>query len=137
MKKAKLLGLSTILIAGSFVAAGCNSSSYQIGILLPVEQEALETCQKGFVDGLVASGLSEGKDFKVVIRNAGGKDADLVSYAKDLVSSSSMTFGLGTGAATALKAAAVDVGSINPILFSAVTDPFGSSLVSSLELLSV
>ncbi|MCQ2792821.1 MAG: ABC transporter substrate-binding protein [Bacilli bacterium] len=131
MKKTKLL---TLLSASLMMVtlSGCDNT-YKIGILLPVEHAALQSCTDGFLAGLKEAGLIEGKDFKTVIRNAGGKDSDLVNYAKDLVSSTNMTFGLGTGASQMLKSAAKDKGSINPILFSAVTDPVDATLVESLE----
>ncbi len=131
MNKAKLIPIFAASLMMS-ILTGCDNT-YKIGILLPVEHDALSACQKGFVEGLKQSGLIENKDFKIVLRNAGGKNTDLVSYAKDLISSTNMTFGLGTDAAQMLKSSAIDKGSIKPVLFSAVTDPVASSLVESLD----
>lgn len=133
MKKAKLLGLSASLLLVSLAATGCGETGPKIGVLLPVQHDALQLCADGFEDGLKQAGLVKNKDFQIVSRNASGDDANLITFAKDLVGSCEMTFGLGTGASQALNSAATDKGSTKPILFSAVTDPVSANLVESLE----
>ncbi len=133
MKKTKLISLLALATAAAGLASCGNKAKWQIGILLPVEHNALQSCADGFVEGLKEAGLKEGTDFSVEFRNAAGKDADLQNFAKQLVASKDMTFGLGTGASQALKSASIDKGSLNPVLFSAVTDPVDAGLVESLE----
>lgn len=124
-----------LVLASAFLAAslaGCSSSNkITIGILQPVEHGALAAAREGFKAALAKEGFGEDK-VEFVYRNAGGKDADLVSFAKDLVGRCDMTFGLGTGASQNLRSAALDKGKTNPILFSAVTDPVDAGLVESL-----
>ena len=112
--------------------SGCNSAKNQIGILMPVEHVALQAAADGFVKGLEDSGLTKDKDFTIKLMNAGGKDADIVAYSKTLVAESKMTLGVGTGASKALLSASIDKGSTKPVLFTAVTDPVGEKLVSSI-----
>ena len=132
MKKLNLLSLS--LIAMSMTAlCGCSKGTYSIGVLFPVEHDALKLAAKGFKEALVEAGLEEGKDFSINEKNAGGDEAALQTMAKDLVVSSSMTLGLGTGASKALQSASVDNGKTNPVLFTAVTDPVGAKLVEKDE----
>ena len=132
MKKLNLLSLS--LVALSMTAlGGCNNNVYTIGVLFPVEHDALKLAAKGFEAALADAGLEKGKDFAINEKNAGGDEAALQTMAKDLVVSSSMTLGLGTGASKALQSASVDNGKTNPVLFTAVTDPVGAKLVDSLE----
>ncbi len=132
MKKLNLLTMS--LIAMSMTAlGGCSKGSYSIGVLFPVEHDALKLAAKGFKEALVEAGLEENKDFSINEKNAGGDEAALQTMAKDLVVSSSMTLGLGTGASKALQSASVDNGKTNPVLFTAVTDPVGAKLVESNE----
>lgn len=133
MKKSKLLSLLALATLAPLTLAGCDNAKWKIGILLPVEHNALQSCANGFIEGLKSAGLEEGKDFSIEIKNAAGKDADLQNFAKQLVTSKCMTFGLGTGASQALKSASIDKGSLNPVLFSAVTDPVDAGLVESLE----
>ena len=133
MKKTKFISLLAIATAAAALGSCKEKAKWQIGILLPVEHSALQTCANGFIEGLKESGLKEGTDFSIEIKNAAGKDADLQNFAKQLVTSKNMTFGLGTGASQALKSASIDKGSLNPVLFSAVTDPVDAGLVESLE----
>ena len=131
--KRNLIKTIFLLPVTAALFTGCNSTKNQIGILMPVEHVALQAAADGFVAGLEESGLVKGKDFNIKLMNAGGKDADLVAYAKTLVSRSIMTLGVGTGASKALYSASIDKGSTRPVLFTAVTDPVGEQLVSSIE----
>lgn len=131
--KRNLIKTIFLLPVTAALFTGCNSTKNQIGILMPVEHVALQAAADGFVAGLEESGLVKGKDFNIKLMNAGGKDADLVAYAKTLVSRSIMTLGVGTGASKALYSASIDKGSTKPVLFTAVTDPVGEQLVSSIE----
>ena len=133
MKKNLIKTLFLLPVIAS-ILTGCNKKTKnQIGILMPVEHVALQAAADGFVDGLTSAGLKEGKDFSIKLMNAGGKDADIVAYSKTLVAESVMTLGVGTGASKALLSASIDKGSTKPVLFTAVTDPVGEKLVSSLE----
>ncbi len=127
MKK-KLLALA---IVGALPLAGlltaCDMGP-RIGILQPADHVALDAAREGFKQGLKENGISK---FVVDYRNAKGNSADLTLLAKDLVDSSQLTLGIGTGAAQALKGASENAGNENPILFTAVTDPVVAGLVSS------
>ena len=140
MKTKKLLvtALSALLLAAG--TTGCKqqqgsvtltdkTEGFVIGILQPVEHPALGAAREGFQEGLKEK-LGEGK-FTVNYKNAGGNDADLQLAAKTLVDSSDMTFGLGTGAAQALKNASITKGLTKPVMFSAVTDPVDAGLVEN------
>ena len=131
--KRNLLKTLFVLPVSAVLLGGCAPTDKQIGILMPVEHAALQAAADGFVEGLKASGLAENKDFTIKLMNAGGKDADIVAYSKTLVAESMMTLGVGTGASKALLSASIDKGSTKPVLFTAVTDPVGERLVSSIE----
>ena len=133
MKKLNLLSLSLIALSMTAALGGCSNGVYTIGVLFPVEHDALKLAAKGFEEALSEAGLEKGKDFAINEKNAGGDEAALQTMAKDLVVSSSMTLGLGTGASKALQSASVDNGKTNPLLFTAVTDPVGAKLVESDE----
>ena len=133
MKKIGLLKSMLLLPAAAALLGGCSKKTNQIGILLPVEHPALQAAADGFVAGLKSSGLEEGKDFTIKVMNAGGKSADISTYAKQLVAESMMTLGVATDPAVQLKAASIDKGLTNPVLFTAVTDPVDAKLVEKLE----
>ena len=133
MKKVNLVLTLAALSTMGAVLSGCNSQDViKIGILQPVEHEALSNAKNGFIAALAEKGFDE-KKVQIVYRNAGGKEADINLFAKDLVATCDMTLGIGTGAAQALKSASIDKGLIKPVLFTAVTDPVGANLVTSLE----
>ena len=130
--KSKIILLSSIALS-TLALAGCGGSSKtKIGILQPVEHSALSAARLGFQAALGLHGFDKDK-VEFIYHNAGQSSSDLASLAKDLVGRCDMTFGIGTGAAQALKSAAIDKGKTNPILFSAVTDPVGAGLVTSLQ----
>lgn len=129
----KKLLVCLVMLLSCFVIVGCNNSDVKtIGILQPVTHEALDKAREGFIDALKEAGLEEGKDIKIIVNNAQGSDSDLGLMAKSLVSKCDITLGIGTGAAQALKAQEEKIGSTNPLLFTAVTDPVDAKLVSSL-----
>ena len=133
MKKTKIISLLALATAATASLTSCDNAKCKIGVLLPVEHAALRTCAEGFKEALVEAGLKEGSDFSFDIKNAGGKDADLIAMAKDMVSSKDMTFGLGTGASKQLMSSSMEKGLTKPVFFSAVTDPVSAKLVESDE----
>ena len=128
MKKGKLLTLLPLLLM-PFMTTGCSNKTV-IGILQPVEHNALGEARKGFEAGLKEAGLT---NFRIDYRNAGGNDADLVTLAKNLVDSCDLSLGIGTGASKALQGAEVNAGLSKPLLFTAVTDPVLAGLVKSAD----
>ena len=133
MKKHNLMMFAAGSILAVAALAGCNGNNkIKIGILQPAEHKALSAARAGFIESLAANGYGEDK-VEFIYRNAGGNAADIVAYAKDLVGRCNMTFGIGTGASQQLRSSAIDKGNTNPILFSAVTDPVGAGLVTSLK----
>ena len=129
MKKMKLLTLLPLMLS-PLMMAGCSGQQKVIGILQPVEHNALGAARRGFEQGLKDGGLT---NYRIDYRNAGGNDADLVTLAKNLVDSSDLTLGIGTGASKALQGAEVNAGLSKPLLFTAVTDPVGAGLVKSAD----
>lgn len=136
MKKLSLTMLTlAVCTLGLTACPGTNAQgadAIKVGILQPVEHEALDAAREGFKQGLAENGYGSGK-VEFIYRNASGNDADVVSFAKDLVSTCDLYLGIGTGASKALKSAAEDKGLIKPCLFTAVTDPVDAGLVESLE----
>lgn len=127
MKKKLLTLLPLLAMPLALGVTGCKSSGKAVGILLPVEHQALDAARLGFEEALKA----ELPDVKIVYRNAGGNDADLQTFAKDLVDTCDLFLGVGTGASQALKGAEDNAGYTKPLLFTAVTDPVDAELVAS------
>ncbi|MCR5308731.1 MAG: ABC transporter substrate-binding protein [Bacilli bacterium] len=140
MKTKKLLvtALSTFGFAAGLSACGNKNvtitlpdktEGFVIGILQPVEHPALEAARNGFEESLNEK-IGKGK-FEIKYLNAGGNDADLQLDAQTLVDECDMTFGIGTGAAQALKNSSIAKGYTKPVIFSAVTDPVDAKLVEN------
>lgn len=129
MKKKFLLLLPFMALPLATSLTACNSGP-KIGILAPVEHSALNKAKEGFIQGLKDGGLSK---FNIQYKNAAGKEANLNSGAKSLVSSCELTLGLGTGASQMLKGVSENAGSTKPVMFTAVTDPVSAGLVASNE----
>ena len=138
MKK-KLLALMALPIVAGLTA--CTTSSFRpippeeaatvtIGILQPVEHPALEAARNGFVAGIQEGGYAAAH---FSYRNAAGNSADLTLLAKDLADTCTISLGIGTDAALALKGAEDNAGYKKPLFFTAVTDPVAAKLVSSKE----
>lgn len=125
MKK-KLLTLLPLLVIPFATSLTACKKTVTIGILQPVEHSALGAAREGFVQGLKDNGYA---NIKVDYRNAGGNDADLNTLAKNLVDSSDLLLGIGTGASKAIQGAEVNAGLSKPLLFTAVTDPVDAGLV--------
>ena len=127
MKKKLIPLIALMALPLSMGLTACNNKK-AIGILQPVEHAALGAARDGFKKAIEDSGLT---GYKFDYRNAQGSDADLQLLAKDLVNSSVLTLGIGTGATQALKGAQDNAGLDKPLLFTAVTDPVDAGLVAS------
>ena len=105
----------------------------QIGILLPVEHDALNAAADGFITGLANKGFVVGENITINRRNAQGNDDTLRNLARSLVNDCDLSLGVGTGASQALLSAEINRGTTKPLLFTAVTDPVDAELVESLD----
>lgn len=93
-----------------------------IGISQIVEHPALEDIRAGLIDALTKSGLQEGKDYQLQIKNAQGNMATNVQIAHQLAGlEAKVLVAISTPSAQAL-ANATKTSKI-PVVFGAVTDP--------------
>ena len=115
MKKSLKQVLSVVLVV--LFAAFCfgckkgGDAKLKIGILQPVEHDALGAARQGFIDALKEAGYVDGDNIEINYVNANGVESDLVTLAKSLTSKSDLTLGIGTGASVALQSAQVNSGS--------------------------
>lgn len=106
--------------------AGAAGKAYKIGITKIVAHPALDACEKGVQDELAARGISATFD----LQNANG-DVNTATQ----IASKFKADGVDAVVAIATPTAVAAANSIKdkPIIFSAVTDPVGAGLVSTLE----
>ena len=125
-----ILAMSLGACGGS---GGKGDNKKQIGILLPVEHDALNNAADGFILGLANKGFIEGDNLVINRRNAQGNDDTMRNLAKALVNDCDLSLGVGTGASQALLAAEINRGETKPLMFTAVTDPVDAELVETLD----
>jgi putative ABC transport system substrate-binding protein len=90
---------------------------------------ALDDVRAGLTEGLRAEGLIEGRDYRIVDRNANGQMELTASIAADLEAQSpDVIVPITTPMAQAVRAR-----TRRPIVFGAVTDPVGAGVVSDLR----
>jgi len=106
-----------------------SMSMYRIGITAIVEHPALEAIRQGVLDQLKAYGMQIGVDFEELYQTAQGDMNTAVSIAKQFSESNlDLAVGISTPSAQACANAMKSV----PVVFSAVTDPVGASLIEKL-----
>lgn len=129
MKKSKSILVGIILIIAIMTLSGCGdsktkeNSKIKIGINQLMEHQALDDARQGFEDGLKELGV----DAEIIYKNAQGDLGNSMSISKKYVDEKvDLIYAIGTPSAQTTKQATSEI----PVLFSAVTDPVQSGLVS-------
>lgn len=127
MKKIKLLTLLPLLVA-PLMTTGCSGET-DIGILQFGAFAALDRAREGFIQGLKDGGFG---NLKIDYKNANADAPTNSTLAKGMASKNhKLNLAIATPSATALKTAQEAIGSTTPLLFTAVTDPVGSNLLTN------
>lgn len=124
----KAIAIITLVALMGGCAAGGSSEEEKIviGINQLVEHPALDDAREGFIKGLEELGV----EAEIVYQNAQGDIPTSLSIAQKFVSDKvDLIYAIATPAAQSSKQATSEI----PILFSAVTDPVASELISSME----
>ena len=136
MKIRKSLSLCLVVTSFALALTSCGTSSNtslkKIGILNFVEDTPLMLAQNGFISGLKEKGFEDQKNVSITIQNPNADSAKNSSMASNLVLGNDLVFGIATPSAVALKSAVDKNGLDIPVLFTAVTNPVGANLVSSM-----
>ena len=136
MKSKKLvvsMFVGIILIGLGMGLASCKKGMTTIGILQVAKHDALDFSRQGFIDALKKGGYEEGVNVSFDMKNSLENAAIEETMAQGLVSRSDLLFGISTSSTQALIKALDDKGLEKPVLFSAVTDPVGSNIVTSIN----
>src|SRR6056297_1177528 len=125
MKMKRLLAI--LVLTALLLTVGL--SMYRVGITAIVEHPALEAVRQGILDKLEENGLILGEDFEELYQTAQGDMNTAVSIAKQFSNSNlDVAVGISTPSAQACANAMKNI----PVVFSAVTDPVGASLIEKL-----
>lgn len=107
-----------------------NARPVRIGVISIVEHPFLEQARQGFVDEMTRQGYVSDKNVKYDYRNAFGKVENANSIAAAFVGNKvDLIYSIATPTTKAVKERTTTI----PIVFAAVTDPVGASLVNALE----
>ncbi|TJY42479.1 ABC transporter substrate-binding protein [Cohnella pontilimi] len=116
--------------ASASPSASTEEKSYKISISQIVEHPSLDAAREGFLAALKDAGIEEGKNLTVDFNSAQGEQSNNLSIAQKIAGSKSdLVLAISTPSALGVAQQVKDI----PIVFSAVTDPLGAKLVSSLE----
>lgn len=124
----------TLLVGLVALVAACgpqarDDAPQTIAIATLMSHPALDEVRVGIVEGLRESGLEEGRDYRIVDRNANADDQLTVAIAGELAAQQpDVIVAIATPMAQAIKARWN-----GPLVFAAVTDPVGAGLVANLE----
>lgn len=120
---------AALLVAGLAASHVVSAATPSVAVSQIVEHPALDACRKGLLKGLADAGYQEGSNLEFTFQTAQGKPDIAVQIAKQFVSEGyDVLVGIATPSAQALAAATSTI----PIVFTAVTDPVGAKLVSSM-----
>ena len=115
-----LIGCGNSAQNNSGSATGSTEGKKNIGIVQLVQHDALDSANKGFVDGLKEKGYEEGKNITIEQQNAQGEQANAQTICSQFTDAKKdLIFAIATPAAQAAYNSTKDI----PIVFTAVTDP--------------
>src|SRR5262249_35240551 len=101
-----------------------------VAITQIVAHPALDSARQGIQDELASEGFIDGKTMTWVFENAQGSPSTAAQIARKFVGQGpDVIVAIATPSAQAVVAATRDI----PVVFSAVTDPVGARLVTSME----
>jgi putative ABC transport system substrate-binding protein len=128
----KIVSGLALCLAAALLMTGCEkkeaagTGQVRIGIAKYVQHEALDACETGVIDALKARGIDAVFDHQ----NANGDSNTAAQIAnKFKADKAAVAVGIATPIAVALANTMKDT----PVVFSAVTDPVGAKLVTSLS----
>ena len=124
--KMKRLLLTALAATTMIASTACDANKVQIGILKFVNIAPLNDAQDGFVAALDEAGI----DYNLTLKDANADGSLVTSSSLTLIGESDLVLGIATPAASGLLAAREIKGNNVPILFTAVTDPVYSGLMT-------
>ena len=126
------IGLFLITLLALPMMVGCTGGTKTIGISQVATHPALDATREGIIAGLAKNGYVDGDNIIVNYQNSEGDPSLFASIAQQFVTNNvDVIVSIATPNSQAAIAAAE--GTEIPVVFTAVTDPVGSGMVSSWE----
>jgi putative ABC transport system substrate-binding protein len=128
-----LIGLCLVAVLVLPLMGGCQGEEVKtIGISQIVTHPALDATREGIIQGLADKGYVDGENIKIDYQNSEGDMSLVASIAQQFVTDK---VDIIISIATPNSQAAINAakGTDIPVVFTAVTDPVGSEMVSNWE----
>lgn len=117
------------MAAAMAVPAMADEESVTIGISQFAEHGSLDNCREGFLEGLKEAGYEEGKNLTIEYQNAQADTGNAATIADSFVNKKvDLICAIATPSAMSAYNSAMDADI--PVIYTAVSDPFGAGLVN-------
>ena len=129
--------LAVMLLAGTFMLAGCGGGSEEseaaepitIGIIQMVEHPSLDTIREACIAKLAELGYVDGENIVIDYQNGQGDATNLKTISQQFVANEyDLIIAITTPATQAVVGETSDI----PVVFAAVTDPVAAGVVENL-----
>lgn len=118
------------LVAASALVLPAKAEEVTVAITAIVEHPALDAARDGVKAALADAGYKEGENIKFLYETAQGNPGTAAQIARQFVGEEpTVIVPISTPSAQAVVAATRDI----PVVFTAVSDPLGAQLVTSME----
>ena len=124
-----ILSICLVFILLLPLMGGCGESVKKIGISQLVSHPALDATGQGVIDALADNGYAEGEDFVIDYQNSELDSSLMASIAQQFVADKVdviITIATPNSQAAISAAEGTDI----PVVFTAITDPVGSGMVT-------
>lgn len=129
----KIICLLFVLLF-SLCATCCNEKDLiEVGIVQYVIAPPLDDAREGIINGLKENGFVNGENINITVYQCMGNPSTMNQCVKSATEKSDIIFSIATPCTTALKNEIETKGLEIPVLFTAVTNPVGDKIVSSLD----
>ncbi len=129
-KRLGIAACAATLICGLAGLPAASAADVTVAVTAIVEHPALDACRDGIKDELAEAGFKDGENLTFLYESAQGNPGTAAQIARKYVGENpTVIVPISTPSAQAVVAATSDI----PVVFTAVTDPVGAQLVSSME----
>ena len=134
MKIKKIFCLLVVLLTALCICTGCKENELkEVAIIKYVTDAPLDDAEQGIIDGLKAGGYVDGDNIHISIYNCNADSSTVVSSVRTAVSKSDLIFAIATPVAQVLVQELEKQEIDTPVLFTAVTDPVASGIISNAQ----
>ncbi len=126
-----IMALCLVVVLALPLTGGCTGGSVKvIGISQIVTHPALDATREGIIQGLADMGYVDGDNIQIDYQNSEGDMSLVASIAQQFVTNE-VDIIVSIATPNSLAAISAAKGTDIPVVFTAVTDPVGSEMVSS------